>query len=479
MQRLIGNVRLRQGETYMYCDSAWMYDDQKRFEAFSRVRIEKGDSLRLSGDLLSFDNGDKMARLRKNIRFSDGKMLLLTNLLDYNLDLETGAYRGGGTITSNSGDVLKSREGIYFARAGVFHFRKEVSLTNPDYEVKCDTLHYNERTSVSRFLGPTYISTKDTEIYCERGQFNSKTEDSEFVKQAQIVSDGNVLKGDSIVYKGKLKRGYSYGNVEVRDTAGTFFINGNRGFYDQQADVSYVSDRALMIRPFDGDTLFLHADTLLNRPDSSGVKRIFAYRNVRFYKNDLQGRADSLVYADRDSLISLFGDPVLWNELNQISGETILIRTWDSTIDRLDVDKAGKIMSEAIPDRYNQIAGRQITGYFRDNEMHRIVVTGNAESIYFPTEKNNEKPRTMGLNSVKCSTIDILMEKGELSEIRFRKDPVGSMKPNKEVQSAEYQLSGFTWRDDERPKDGADVFRKIEKTETEVQQELKGPRLVK
>jgi len=479
MQRLIGNVRLRQGETYMYCDSAWMYDDAKRFEAFSRVRIEKGDSLRLVGDLLTFDSNDKMARLRKNIRFSDQRMNLNTQILDYNLENETGSYVGGGVIKSSSGDELKSREGIYYAKQGVFHFRKNVTLNNPDYQVSSDTLHYYERTSVSRFYGPTTIVTKDAVVYCERGYFNSDTEQSEFIKNAKITNENNILSGDSIIYSGKKKQGHAFGGVEVRDSTSTYFIRGERGFHDETADITYVTRNALLLKPFDKDTLYLHADTLRAMPEAEAAKRILAYRNVRFFKNDLQGRADSLVYADRDSLITMHGDPVLWNRANQITGETIRIRTWDSTIDRLLVDKAGRIMSEAMPDKYNQIAGRQITGFFEDNEMKHIHVSGNAETIYFPTEKKGEKVRSIGLNGVKCSTIDLLLEKGELSEIRFKQEPVGSLKPNKDVGGSEMLLPGMIWRSIERPKDGQDVFNLPAITVVPLAESNTGPRVVK
>jgi lipopolysaccharide export system protein LptA len=471
MQRLIGNVRLRQGETLMFCDSAWMYDDQSRFEAFSKVRIEKGDSIRISGDRLIFDNEERVARMRKNIRMTDKKMILTTNHLDYHLDNETGSYLAGGTITSTSGDVLKSREGVYYAQSGVFHFRKNVSLTNTDYTVTCDTLQYNERTSVSRFLGPTNIITKDSRIYCERGRYNSNTEDSEFVRNARITSEDNVLRGDSISYRGKLRQGFAFGNVEISDTARTFIITGEKGFHDEKSELTRMTQKALLMRPFEDDTLHLHADTLLTRPDSAGNKRIFAYPGVRFYKKNMQGRADSLVYADRDSLISMHGDPVLWNENNQITGEEIHIRTWDSQIDRLLVDRSGRIMSEALPERYNQITGRQITGFFFENDMNRILVSGNAESIYFPTEKQNEGERAIGLNKVTAGVIDIRLDKGELSEIRFKQEPVGSLKPNKDVSKGEMILPGFIWRDAERPSDANDVFRQVAPPAPQVAEE--------
>ena len=52
-----------------------------------------------------------------------------------------------------------------------------------------------------------------------------------------------------------------------------------------------------MKKIFVQDTLFLSADTLINIEDSIPQKeRLLAFHNVRIYKTDLQGIADSLSY---------------------------------------------------------------------------------------------------------------------------------------------------------------------------------------
>ena len=55
----------------------------------------------------------------------------------------------------------------------------------------------------------------------------------------------------------------------------------------------------------------------------SVFKSAKGFHNVRFFRNDLQGKCDSLFYSDRDSVMRMYGLPVLWSDQQQISGEEI------------------------------------------------------------------------------------------------------------------------------------------------------------
>ena len=49
IQRLSGNVSFRHENAFMYCDSAYLNKVKNSLEAFSHVRITKGDSVTLTG----------------------------------------------------------------------------------------------------------------------------------------------------------------------------------------------------------------------------------------------------------------------------------------------------------------------------------------------------------------------------------------------------------------------------------------------
>ena len=50
---------------------------------------------------------------------------------------------------------------------------------------------------------------------------------------------------------------------------------------------------------------------------------MLAYNNVSFYKSDLQGKCDSLRYSYSDRIMQMLIEPVIWNEENQMTSDSI------------------------------------------------------------------------------------------------------------------------------------------------------------
>ncbi len=40
-------------------------------------------------------------------------------------------------------------------------------------------------------------------------------------------------------------------------------------------------------------------------------------------------------------------------------------------------------------ERYNQLSGRDMTAFFRNGDIYHVLVEGNAESLYYLTEKDS------------------------------------------------------------------------------------------
>lgn len=130
-QRLNGNVRLKHGNALMFCDSAHVFPDQ-RVNAYGQVRIEQGDSLRMTGDRLAYNGADRMARMEGNVRLNDRSMELTTPALDYDMRARAGVYTAGGRIVDlRENNVLTSGSGKYLASAHRFIFSQMCAWTIP------------------------------------------------------------------------------------------------------------------------------------------------------------------------------------------------------------------------------------------------------------------------------------------------------------------------------------------------------------
>jgi lipopolysaccharide export system protein LptA len=456
--RLVGDVRLKYRNALMRCDSAYRYPSGD-FEAFGNIAITQGDSIRVFGDNLYLERNAKECRLRNNIRLMDKELVLTTDVLNYNFETSVGSYFDGGKIVSTKNkNVLTSQEGFYDSKTEFFHFRRKVVMKNPEYTVKSDTLKYSGSGEVAYFFGPTWITARNSSIYCVDGWYNTISEVCQFRKGATITSGSQFLAGDSIYYRGKSGIGEVFGNVLIRDTTSSYVIDGNYGWHDEIQNKSLVTGAARMVQYFDDDTLFLHADTLRAVPDSLGKTLIRAYRHVKFFKSDLQGKSDSLNYNETDSLLRMFGKPVLWSDGNQISGEKIDIRVFDGKIQRMDIFNQAFIISEAADSAWNQIKGRDLIGYFSGNKLQKIHVIGNGQTIYYTTEKNGDEMKTTGLNRADCSDVMIYIVDNTIQRINLISKPKGALNPLRKLASEDRYLLGFSLDEDNRPTTPEEIF---------------------
>lgn len=459
VSRLLGNVRFRHQGALMYCDSAYLYQETNSLDAFGKIRIVQGDSINLTGDQLKYDGNTRQAKLTGKVVMTDRDMVLESKILNYNMNSETAEYFDGGKITDKQ-NVLTSKTGYYFSRDKTVFFRDSVVLTNPKYFIHADTLKYQTVTKVANFEGPTYIystGSDSTEIYCERGWYNTLTEKSVFTVRPYILSKENRLAGDSLVYDNKSTVGFAYRNVTITDTVQKLIISGEYGYTDDKRKIALVTDRAVLTKAFDTDSLFLHADTLYAWQDTvTGERAWSAYYGVRIFKSDLQGKCDSLVYKTSDSTLNFYTEPVMWSEANQLTATYINMQMANSKISELRLFNSAFIASSEDSLRFNQIKGRDMIGYFTDNQLTSIHVEGNGQSIYYT---RNSKKQFTGVNRADCSNMLITMIDSQINSFTLINKPDATLFPINELSPQELKLKGFSWLNDIRPVNKDDIFR--------------------
>lgn len=467
-QRLRGNVRFKHADALMFCDSAYLYPDQ-RLDAFGHVRITQGDTLEISGSVLHYNGNDRTARLEGGVVLRNPDMVLNTPSLDYDLPLKIGYYTEGGRIESHSDqNVLTSQRGTYHSDARFFVFSKKVRLEHPERTIATDTMHYGTATGLAAFYGPTRIlQLKDgSELNTLGGTYDTRSEKARFTRRSSILTNGRLLQGDSLYYDRQTGLGRAWGNVSMSDSTGEMVVRGSRGSYNGLTERSMITGRAEMVMLMDKDSLFLHGDTLFIRPDvrtdSSGVattyRRIIARRNVRFFKSDMQGVCDTLVYSDADSLLHMFHNPALWSGNDQITGEHIRITMRDGGPHRLDVMRKAFLMSLADSIHFDQVTGNTMEGFFRDGALHRILVEGNARTVYFAREVKDGKEELMGVNRADCSRMAVGLAEGRVNTVTFMDRPDAVLYPMAKVPLEELRMKDADWRIEERPKSRADIF---------------------
>ena len=462
-QILNGDVCFRHDSSYMYCDSAYFFEQTNSLEAFSNVRMEQGDTLFVYGDYLFYDGNTQVAYLRENVRMENGQVTLFTDSLNYERIPNIGYYFEGGLIV-DSLNQLSSFYGQYSPETKLAVFNDSVQVENPDFTLYSDTLHYDTESKVATILGPSVIVSDSGTIHTSRGWYDTVNNTSLLLDQSQVESGEKILIGDSIFYNRDTGMGEVYGNMSLIDTAQHVTLQGEYGYYNEQTGYAFATDSARFLEYSQVDTLFLHADTLQMVTVDSVYREIKAYYGVRFYRIDMQGVCDSMQFNTRDSVLYMYTEPVLWNEQYQLYGDTIAIYMNDSTIEYAHVIQFAFAAQHVDSSYYNQLKGNDLKAYFEGQAVHQIDVAGNAESIFYPLEKDGAK---VGMNETKSGFLTIWVKDNKLDKLKIWPSPVGSMTPIPDLKPDQKMLKDFYWFDYLRPKNRDDIYEVVKRKATE------------
>lgn len=453
---LKGNVRFKHDNAYLYCDSAYFYEKANSLDAFSNVRIVQGDTLFVYGDFLYYDGNLKLARLRQNAKMVNRETTLTTDSLNFDRNTNLAYYYTGGKIVDPE-NTLTSVWGQYNTSTNDALFRNNVLLTNPNYTMNADTLQYNTKTSFANIIGPTKIVYKDeTDIYSSKGWYNTTNERMMLLDRSMVKhKDGKTIIGDTIFYDKAQKFGEAFVNVVMTDSTEKSTLYGDYVYYNEKTEAGLATDSALLVDWSSKDTLWLHADTLRTYKDSI-FKTAKGYLNVRLYRNDIQGICDSLIFSERDSVINMHGEPVLWAEENQLSGEFIQAFTKNKKVERVLIQRSAMAVQKVDSLAFNQLSGKEIIAYIDSSELRRVNVNGNAETIYYPMDDADST--LIGLNKTESSYVVMYLKNKKAERIVMTSATSGVMYPLGQLTGGDIYLKNYFWLEKQRPTTSADVL---------------------
>ena len=461
-QRLIGNVAFRHDSMYMYCDSALFYKERNSFDAYHNVRIEQGDTLFLYGDSLFYDGNTRLLRVKDNVRLENKSMILLTDRLNYDRNTGLGWFFDGGTLLDEESTLI-SEYGQFDTNTKMAMFMDGVSMESPDYTLTTDTLHYNTDTHTAFLNSPATIVNEDNVINTSHGRFNTDNKSAVLLDRSVVEQNGgeNRMTGDSIVYDSEAGLMEGFGGVIINNYKDKVDARGEYVYYNRDNDSAVITGRALLIEYSAGDSLFVHADTFrlmtfYNEARDSVVERqMRGFYKVRAYRPDLQMVADSMLFTTKDSSLTLYNDPILWNEDSQVLGEKIIFYMNDSTIDWAHVIGQALFVQMNDTVHYNQIAGREMKAYFKNSEIDYADVLGNVQAVFYPLDSDSAM---IGMNTTEGSNLRVHFKMRAVDKIVMHGVSNGVMYPMDKLEQKKMYLNNFNWFDRIRPRDPEDVF---------------------
>lgn len=455
---LVGHVKLFHDGMYLDCDSARFYKDDNTFNAYGHVRMVQGDTLTLTSDTLLYNGPMMQAHAQGHAVLTHRKTKLVTSVIDYDRLEGVGFYPQNGTLYDED-NVLNSDYGQYTPALNEAIFKDNVVLNNPKFELKTNELYYYSDTKVAKIVSETNIVSSDsTFVYALRGEYNTNTGQANLMERSHVYKDMRDIVGDSLYTDNATGVSEAFGNVILTDVENRCMLTGDYCRYEEKTGIAVATDRAVCYEFSGPDTLYVHGDTLkmitYNQNTDSLYRDLFAYHKVRMFRNDFQGVCDSLVSHEKDSCTYMYGQPILWNEEQQVFGEEIRIYNNDSTVDWIHIINQAMTIEKIDSVSYNQVASKEMFCYFVNGVIEHNNAKGNVYVCYFMEEDDGSR---IGMNYTETPDLNLYMENKKVSKI-WMSTPTGVMYPPFAIPEEKRYLAGFAWFDYIRPKDKDDIF---------------------
>lgn len=454
-----GRVSFMHQGGHLTCDSAYFYQGTNSVKAFGHVHYRQGDTLSLTCERAEYDGMMQMMHARRNVVLHHRRQTLKTDSLDFDRLYNMANFFDGGTLIDGK-DRLVSDWGEYHTETREAKFVFNVKLRSGKDVVTTDTLYYDVPTSTAHMVGPSKIVSGSSVVHTADGYYDTKTDKAKLFGRSTLVDKDKSITGDSLYY---VKNGEStgYGNVVYVDKKNKNSLTCNYLRYNEKTGMGFATKRPVAIDYSQKDTLWMHSDTMriytFNINTDSVYRKVHAYPHVRAFRNDMQAICDSLVFNSKDSCMTMYKDPVIWNANRQMLGEEIRAYMADSTIRFAHV--IGQALSiEQMPDsvHYNQITSSEMKSYFEKGEMKMTEAIGNVQTVYYMT--NDKDSSLVGLNYLETDTMRMYLGAARKLDKIWTNKFTSTMYPITQVPPAKYKLPNFAWFEDLRPKDKNDIF---------------------
>lgn len=410
------------------------------------------------------EDGQRVQRLFGNVRMRQDSTQIWSRRVIRYLDRDEILFTGDVLIV-DEGDSLRADTVLYNKRLKTGRARGDVRLTDGEVTVRAPSALYYTEEKLSVFEeGVTLIDSTST-LRSEAGAYYSDEERAEFYRDVHLDEERTSLSADSITYFRDTEISIARGSVfidrrggEAVDSTTRTLLFGEWAYSDEPNGRSRTEGRPLLLQirtdstGTPADTLIIRARTLLTS-QSDTLRRLTAIDSVRIWQRDYAAVADSAVFdrIDHESLnrdeLRLYGAPMAWFDLSQVSGDTLRVTTQDGTTDSLFVRQNTFVARlDSALGRVNQLKGHHLVGVMGPDPLRRFTVGPNVEMIHFQAEGGEPD----GAVQASGDQGFFLFEGSELRDLSIAPGVQGTIYAE-EIMPNPFQLEGYRWLPEAKP----------------------------
>ncbi len=362
---------------------------------------------------------------------------------------------------------------VYDGATGIYTLEGNAKFKDENRNATADLIKYDEKNDQTFLIGNARYKDDQQNVVADEIFYDAKNKSYRTSGRSEVKDGAQTITADKLDFDDLTGLGIAEGNVVWIDTVQNFVLYADAADYDKESNyVKTKGGRPLFVSIVEGDSLFMKADTLISKmkePDTltmdsivvdtisadsfsidtikiqTGIdtgRIVLAYNNVRIFKSDLQAISDSMVYDVSDSLFYFYDDPIIWSDTSQFSADSIWMSMKDNELHRIFLKQKAFILNSPDQILFNQIKGKEITAFFKDQELRKMHVEGNAESVYYAID---EKDGYIGVNKSVCSEMNIYFGNNQVDRIKFFTQPQAKLTPMSQVVDSKFKLEGYNW----------------------------------
>ena len=502
---IYGSVYVRNGDQVLFSDYIH-YDDKNDIAYYTNKAILRNKSVELKSKRGEFRIKENLALFSQTVSVRDSAFELFADTLLYDTKLNKAIFQGPTYIVMDSANIyceagyflLNDQFGVFrenakYIGSGDTAIADEIRADGLKNEVEMignafyfsettyaegDYIRYNDETGEVEVNGNGYVKDGVQELRSDIIFYNRETKKFSSEGRTTVQSESNILTADKIEALDKM--GLATGGVIFKDTSNgiridSYFLEFDQTDSGKNKAYNRDSTKAILRSLMDGeDSLFISADTLNSfkevvidstfmEVDSTWIVKydtisyLTAYYGVQVFNSQFQAVCDSLAYNTKDSILTLYKNPLMWSDTSQFRGDTIRMYFKNKTLNELELFPNSFILNSPDEIFFNQIKGKETNVYFTDGQLDSMEVNGNAQTIYYLQDENKEY---IGVNKTECSSM-IFFFKDQLDHIDFETEPTSKMFPMNGIDHNTLKLEGYKWEIGRRPLKKEDLSERL------------------
>ena len=304
--------------------------------------------------------------------------------------------------------------------------------------------------------------TRQNILTAKSGEYFVDEKRSHFVGDVVLVDTSITITSREMHYFETETRSVAIGNVHVFDNVNAVNIYGDSLIHIEQRKFTIVLKQPRLVKIDTSSSGIIDTMVVVSREMQSikdTVELFVAIDSVRLVKGDMSARCGKATFFVKNDFIALQTHPIIWSDENQITGDSIRIRMEDKRLRSMWVKNRAMAISRvdtALPNRFNQLTGRELTMYFHANKLEQVDVQKNATSLYYLFD--NKEPN--GANKSSGDRIFIDFVAGEVDRIKIVGGVLGQYFPEKMIfkHEQDYNLDGFRWYENRPIRQGEHII---------------------